>query len=168
MRSNAYRRTRAIWRFGPLEQRVPPSESRAAVPQAVSLQRSAAPAATQLSLAAPQNRMPPKPSTAGGAGDRRSGFLAAVKAQKLDTVRWSLTHGGQTPGTRDDDGFTAIHIAAASNKQKVLQLMLDLCRRSRELELIDLADGSVRGPRGGGGGGGSALLAHPSSSRARR
>ena len=88
--------------------------------------------------------MPPKPSTAGGAGDRRSGFLAAVKAQKLDTVRWSLTHGGQTPGTRDDDGFTAIHIAAASNKQKVLQLMLDLCRRSRELELIDLADGSVR------------------------
>jgi Ankyrin repeats (many copies) len=91
--------------------------------------------------------MPPKPSTAGGAGDRRSGFLAAVKAQKLDTVRWSLTHGGQTPGTRDDDGFTAIHIAAASNKQKVLQLMLDLCRRSRELELIDLADGSVRGLR---------------------
>jgi len=75
-------------------------------------------------------------------GDRRSAFLAAVKAQKLDTVRWSLTHGGQTPGTRDDDGYTAIHLAAAANKPKVLQLMLDMCRRSRELELIDLRDGS--------------------------
>jgi hypothetical protein len=59
-----------------------------------------------------------------------------------DTVRWSLTHGGQTPGTRDDDGYTAIHLAAAANKPKVLQLMLDMCRRSRELELIDLRDGS--------------------------
>jgi ankyrin repeat protein len=58
-------------------------------------------------------------------------------------VRWSLTYGGQTPGTRDDDGFTAIHLAAATNKHKVLQLMLDICRRSRELELIDLRDGEV-------------------------
>lgn len=55
-------------------------------------------------------------------------------------MRWSLTHGGQTPATRDDDGYTAIHIAAAANKPKVLQLMLDLCRRSRELETIDLRD----------------------------
>ncbi len=59
-------------------------------------------------------------------------------------MRWALTHGGQNPGTRDDDGFTAIHIAAASNKNKVLQLMLDICRRSRELELIDLRDGEAR------------------------
>ena len=66
------------------------------------------------------------------------------REQKLDSVRWALTHGGQNPGTRDDDGFTAIHIAAASNKSKVLQLMLDMCRRSRELELIDLRDGEAR------------------------
>ena len=66
------------------------------------------------------------------------------REQKLDSVRWALTHGGQNPGTRDDDGFTAIHIAAASNKNKVLQLMLDMCRRSRELELIDLRDGEAR------------------------
>ena len=59
-------------------------------------------------------------------------------------MRWALAHGGQNPGTRDDEGFTAIHIAAAGNKPKVLQLMLDLCRRSRELELMDLRDGSVR------------------------
>ena len=62
-------------------------------------------------------------------------------------MRWALTHGGQNPGTRDDDGFTAIHIAAASNKPKVLQLMLDMCRRSRELELIDLRDGEARPAR---------------------
>lgn len=64
--------------------------------------------------------------------------------QKLDTVRWALQYGGQTPGTRDDEGYTAIHIAAVSNKPKVLQLMLDLCRRSRELEPIDAKDGAVR------------------------
>jgi ankyrin repeat protein len=79
--------------------------------------------------------------------DRRLTFLSAVKAQKLDAVRWALAHGGQTPSTRDDDGYTAIHIAAANNKPKVLQLMLDLCRRSRELEMIDLRDGSARRPR---------------------
>ena len=60
-------------------------------------------------------------------------------------MRWALTHGGQNPGTRDNDGFTAIHVAAGSNKPKVLQLMLDMCRRSRELELIDLVDGQARG-----------------------
>lgn len=62
-------------------------------------------------------------------------------------MRWALTHGGQNPGTRDDDGFSAIHIAAASNKPKVLQLLLDICRRSRELELIDLRDGEARPSR---------------------
>ena len=64
--------------------------------------------------------------------------------QKLDTVRWSLTHGGQSVSTRDEDGYTAIQLAASSNKPKVLQLLLDICRRSRELELIDLRDGAVR------------------------
>jgi Ankyrin repeats (many copies) len=107
----------------------------------------------------------------GGGGDRRQQFLTAVKnqarghrkshmgcgqtlcscpslplspPQKLDAVRWALTYGGQSVSTRDDDGYTAIHLAAAHNKPKALQLMLDVCRRSRELELIDLRDGAVR------------------------
>lgn len=78
------------------------------------------------------------------ASDRRQQFFTAIKNAKLDAVRWALTHGGQNPGTRDDEGYTAIMTAAAANKPKVLQLMLDICRRSRELELIDLRDGQVR------------------------
>jgi hypothetical protein len=59
-------------------------------------------------------------------------------------VRWSLGHGGQSVSTRDEDGYTAIQLAASANKPKALQLLLDICRRSRELELIDLRDGAVR------------------------
>ena len=77
----------------------------------------------------------------GAGGDRRGQFLEAVRKEKIDTLRWSLLHGGQRVDTRDDDGYTALMIAAASNKPKALQLMLDVCRRSRELEKMDLKDG---------------------------
>ena len=77
------------------------------------------------------------------AGSEAVAYLVS-HAQKLDTVRWSLTYGGQSVSTRDEDGYTAIQLAASANKPKVLQLLLDICRRSRELELIDLRDGAVR------------------------
>jgi len=80
-----------------------------------------------------------------GCGESLCSFPSSpVAPQKLDAVRWALTYGGQSVSTRDDDGYTAIHLAAAHNKPKALQLMLDVCRRSRELELIDLRDGAVR------------------------
>ena len=46
-------------------------------------------------------------------GNKREKFLESVRKQKLDTVRWSLGAGGQSPSVRDDEGYTSIMIAAA-------------------------------------------------------
>jgi len=72
---------------------------------------------------------------------KRDQFLTACRASKLDTVRWGLGAGGQTPGVRDDDGFTAIMLTVFGNKHKALQMLLDNCRRSRIKEPIDFVDG---------------------------
>ncbi|OUS48406.1 hypothetical protein BE221DRAFT_189699 [Ostreococcus tauri] len=72
---------------------------------------------------------------------KRDQFLTACRNAKLDTVRWGLGAGGQNPGTRDDDGYTAIMITARSNKHKALQMLLDNCRRARMREPIDYVDG---------------------------
>lgn len=44
-------------------------------------------------------------------GNKREKFLESVRKQKLDTVRWSLGAGGQSPSVRDDEGYTSIMIA---------------------------------------------------------
>jgi len=72
---------------------------------------------------------------------KRDQFLTACRNAKLDTVRWGVGAGGQSPGTRDDDGYTAIMITALGDKHKALQTLLDACRRSRMREPIDFTDG---------------------------
>jgi hypothetical protein len=44
---------------------------------------------------------------------KREKFLESCRKQKLDTVRWSLGAGGQSPAVRDEEGYTAIMICAA-------------------------------------------------------
>ena len=72
---------------------------------------------------------------------KRDQFLTACRNAKLDTVRWGLGAGGQNPGTRDDEGHTAIMLAVFGNKHKAVQMLLDNCRRSRMKEPIDFVDG---------------------------
>ena len=76
---------------------------------------------------------------------KREKFLQACTNQKLDTVRWSLGAGGQRPDVRDDHGYTAIMICAAGNRHKALRMLVDYCRRAREREMMDLADGAGDG-----------------------
>ena len=76
---------------------------------------------------------------------KRDKFLQACRNQKLDTVRWSLGAGGQSPSVRDEDGYTAIMICAAGNLHKALRMLVDHCRRTREREQMDLADGAGDG-----------------------
>ena len=47
---------------------------------------------------------------------KRDKFLEACSKEKLDTVRWSLGAGGQSPSARDADGYTAIMLCAMNNK----------------------------------------------------
>ena len=78
-------------------------------------------------------------------GNKREKFLESCRKQKLDTVRWSLGAGGQSPSVRDDDGYTAIMIAAAGNLHKVLRMLVDHTRKTREREQMDLRDGAGDG-----------------------
>jgi hypothetical protein len=45
---------------------------------------------------------------------KRDKFLESCRKQKLDTVRWSLGPGGQSPAIRDDEGqgLTLVHFSA--------------------------------------------------------
>ena len=79
------------------------------------------------------------------APSKRDQFLTACRNQKLDTVRWGLGAGGQSPGTRDDEGMTPIMICAARNLHKALRMLVDHCRRAREKEVMDLTDGEGEG-----------------------
>ena len=72
-------------------------------------------------------------------------YFEALRKQKLDTVRWSIGAGGQSPGLRDDDGYTAIMICASGNLHKALRMLCDHVRRAREKEQMDLTDGDGDG-----------------------
>ena len=63
---------------------------------------------------------------------KRDKYFEALRKQKLDTVRWSIGAGGQSPGLRDDDGYTAIMICASGNLHKALRMLCDHVRRARE------------------------------------
>ena len=76
---------------------------------------------------------------------KREKYFEALRKQKLDTVRWSIGAGGQSPGLRDDDGYTAIMICAQGNLHKALRMLCDHVRRAREKELMDLTDGEGEG-----------------------
>ena len=76
---------------------------------------------------------------------KREKYFEALRKQKLDTVRWSIGAGGQSPGLRDDDGYTAIMICAQGNLHKALRMLCDFVRRAREKELMDLTDGDGEG-----------------------
>ena len=73
-------------------------------------------------------------------GNKREKFLESVRKQKLDTVRWSLGAGGQSPSVRDDEGYTSIMIAAAGNLHKVLRMLVDHTRKTREREAAMAAE----------------------------
>lgn len=74
----------------------------------------------------------------------RAQFFNALRDDKggraLDTIRWCLRHGGVNIRAEDDDGHTAIHIAAASNKLDILQALCDHVKQSGVPDDLDVAD----------------------------
>jgi len=83
----------------------------------------------------------------GGGGDKRGAFFAAIKSEKLDTVRYSLTHGALSIVIEDDDGHTPLVVAAAGGKHRSLEQMLQILQRQRALkDYIDIRDEEGRTP----------------------
>ena len=75
--------------------------------------------------------MPKKKGGGGSApsGDKRLGFFAAIRKQKLETVRWSMLHGGQFVHTRDDDNMTCLMVCATEGKARSLEEILQILGR---------------------------------------
>ena len=62
-------------------------------------------------------------------GDKRLGFFAAIEKQKLETVRWSMLHGGQFYNTRNDENETCLHVCAMNGKDRALGEILEILGR---------------------------------------
>eukprot|EP00656_Telonema_subtile_P008292 TRINITY_DN13881_c0_g1_i1.p1 TRINITY_DN13881_c0_g1~~TRINITY_DN13881_c0_g1_i1.p1 ORF type:complete len:477 (+),score=195.04 TRINITY_DN13881_c0_g1_i1:151-1581(+) len=92
--------------------------------------------------------MPKKKGGGGsGGGDKRESFFAAIKSEKLDTIRYSLSHGGIPITAEDDEGHRPLEIAATFGKGKALEQILQILDRQRALkDAIDMADEDGRTP----------------------
>lgn len=62
-------------------------------------------------------------------GDKRLAFFDAMRKQKLETVRWSMRHGGQQVSTRDDDNMTCLMVCAYEGKSRSLGEILEFLGR---------------------------------------
>jgi len=72
-----------------------------------------------------------------GGGDKRGAFFRSVKDENLPTLRWSITHGCFNPlATEDDDGHTALQLAAVHGSVRSMEMILDHLKRMRELDQI--------------------------------
>jgi hypothetical protein len=74
----------------------------------------------------------------------RAQFFSALRDDKgtraLDTIRWCLRHGGVNIRAEDDNGLTAIHIAAVGNKLEILQALCDHVKQAGAPDDLDVGD----------------------------
>jgi ankyrin repeat protein len=84
------------------------------------------------------------PHKGGGGGDKTKQFWDGIKTQKQDAIRWCLNYGGISHATRDDDGYTGLHLAAMQNKPRSMETILDHLRR----QVLSRGGGDIRGPPG--------------------
>ena len=88
----------------------------------------------------------------GTAADRARQYFKAVQDEKLDTIRWSIRHGGLSLASRDPASLTGLHVAAIAGKRRSLGALLDFLPRggpeAQELaaESLDCVDDEGRTP----------------------
>lgn len=77
-----------------------------------------------------------------GAGEKLDQFWSSIDREKLDTLKYVVLHSGiNVAALQNDDGLTAIQVAASNDKHKALLLMLDLMRQQRCLrDCIDVPE----------------------------
>ncbi|KAA8493727.1 Ras suppressor protein 1 [Porphyridium purpureum] len=78
---------------------------------------------------------------AGKMGDKRAQFFDAIRDEKLQTIRWSLRHGGMTPTNPfSDDDLPPLHVAVQLGKLKSLRTLLEHVDRTRDQATVDVPD----------------------------
>jgi hypothetical protein len=77
-----------------------------------------------------------------GSGEKLEQFWSSIEKEKLDTLKYVMLHSGiNTAVLQNDDGLTALQLAASADKHKALLLMLDLMRQQRCLrDSIDVPE----------------------------
>lgn len=80
----------------------------------------------------------------------RQQFFNAIRDDKatksLDTIRYCLRHGGVNIRAEDDNGHSAMQIAAVAGKLQVLEVLCDHARQSGQKDVIDIEDEEGRTP----------------------
>lgn len=61
----------------------------------------------------------------------------------LSAIRWCLNYGGISSATRDDEGYTGLHMAAMLGKPRSLEAILDHIRRAH----MSKGGGDIRAPK---------------------
>ena len=81
--------------------------------------------------------MPPKK----GNTNPRNQYFASIKSQKIDSLRWSLRHGGITIRAENDDEQTGLQIAAAGGFQESMEVLIEYIKKTGTAEDIVAAEG---------------------------
>ena len=81
-----------------------------------------------------------------GNKDPRKQYFESIPAQKVDTLRWCLRHGGVTPKAEDDNGHTGIQIAAAGGFADSMATLLENVRKVGEKADLEVPDEDGRTP----------------------
>ena len=70
----------------------------------------------------------------GTQASKMSAFFAAVRNEKLPTVRWSLSNiGSLHGGSRDEEGRTSMMVASEANSPRALDMIIAFYARAAAL-----------------------------------
>ena len=76
----------------------------------------------------------------------RAQYFDSIRDGKMDTLRWCLRHGGMSVRTEDNDGHTALQLAAAGGKLEVMDLMIETIQKVGTPDDFEAADEEGRTP----------------------
>jgi hypothetical protein len=76
----------------------------------------------------------------------RTQYFDSIRDGQIQTLRWCLRHGGMSVRTEDNDGHTALQLAAASGKLEVMDLMIETIQKVGTPDDFEAADEEGRTP----------------------
>ena len=78
--------------------------------------------------------------------DPRKQYFEAIRAQKLDTLRWCLRHGGVSVTAQDEEGATGVQIAAAGGFSDSLECLIENVKKVGQPSDLEEADDDGQTP----------------------
>jgi len=76
----------------------------------------------------------------------RSQYFNSIREQKLDTLRWTLKHGGMSVRAENDQGQTGVQIAATGGFTDALEILIDNVKKVGEPSDLEEPDDDGKTP----------------------